>query len=229
MTFDLSDYVDVAERIRRAREKFPELRLQSEWEMREVDGQLFIIVKAFAYRSETDQIPCIGHAWEIYPGRTPYTKGSELMNAETSAFGRCLLALIDLEAGKVASREEVQQAQARQEAVPPSQREVKAPSEWSGESNRGTDRIIKEPGALPSEKQLMALVNKTTKLGINSDFHQAFWRFCLDGGKHGSEQPINKGEASKLIGMDKTDFEGYGASFFATLLEKDPLEEAPPF
>lgn len=222
MAFDLTDYVDVAERIRRAREKFPELRLQSEWEIKDVDGQLFIIVKAFAYRSDTDAIPCVGHAWEVYPGRTPYTKGSELMNAETSAFGRCLLALIDLEAGKVASKDEVQLAQARQEAIPPSQRVLQAPVEGSVVGN---DKIIKEPLSPPSEKQLMALVNKTTKVGVNGDFHNAFWQFCLAGGQRNGEADITKGEASTLIGMDKNDFEGFGASFFASLIDGE--SEAP--
>ena len=226
MSYDLSDYVDVAERIRIAKEIYPELSLQSEYQLQTVDGQQFLVVKAYAYRSPDDAHPGIGHAWEIVPGKTPYTKGSELMVGETSAWGRALAAL-GIEVRKVASKQEVEAAQARQEAVPPSQREVKAPqAEWKSEPVKGTDTVIKEPGSAPSEKQTAALVNKTTKIGINADFFNQFWQFALAGGQMNGNDPINKGEASKLIGMDKTDFDAYGAAFYANLLE-NTSDEAP--
>lgn len=222
MSYDLSDYVDVAERIRIAKELYPELSLQSEWTYDVLDGQLHIIVKAFAYRTPDDQRPGYGLAWEIYPGKTPYTKGSELMVCETSAWGRALAAL-GIEVRKVASKQEVQAAQSRQEQIPPSQRVVKAPFE--GEPVRGTDTIIKDPTSAPSEKQTMALVNKTTKAGLNSDFQNEFCNFALTG-QMGNKNPITKGDASKLIGMDKLDFEGAVADFMGRLLES-PQDEAP--
>jgi hypothetical protein len=224
MSFDLNDYVDVAERIRIAKELYPELSLQSTWEDITIDGQQYIVVKAVAYRSPSDDHPGIGHAWEPVPGKTSYTKGSELMNGETSAWGRALAAL-GIEVRKVASKQEVQSAKARQETVPPSQREVKAPQE--AQPVRGTDTVIKDPSSAPSEKQTMALVNKTVKLGINSDFHQQFWQYCLAGGVQSGAEPITKGQASNLIGMDKADFEGYGASFFGSLMSAATDDEAP--
>jgi len=225
MSYDLSDYVDVAERIRIAKELYPELSLQSEWTYDVLGDQLHIIVKAYAYRTPDDQRPGFGLAWEIYPGKTPYTKGSELMVCETSAWGRALAAL-GIEVRKVASKQEVQAAQSRQEAIPPSQRVVKAPdSEWKGEPVRGTDTIIKDPTSAPSEKQTMALVNKTTKAGLNSDFQNEFWNFALTG-QMGNKNAITKGEASKLIGMDKLDFEGAVADFMGRLFEA-PQDEAP--
>lgn len=226
MSYDLSDYVDVAERIRIAKEIYPELSLQSEWEWQHVDGQQFIVVKAYAFRHPGDPSPGIGHAWEVVPGKTPFTKGSEIMVGETSAWGRALAAL-GVEVRKVASKQEVQAAQARQETTPPSQREVKAPdNEWKSEPVKGTEAVIREPGAAPSEKQTQALVNKTNKIGITSDFFNQFWQFALAGGQMNGNDPINKGEASKLIGMDKQDFDGYGAAFYAALLEA-PQDEAP--
>lgn len=227
MSYDLSDYVDVAERIRIAKEIYPELSLQSEWTYEDFGGQTYIIVKAFAYRTADDSRPGVGLAWELFPGKTPYTKGSELMVGETSAWGRALAAL-GIEVRKVASKQEVQAAQSRQEQLPPSQRIVKAPeSEWKGEPVRGTDTIIKDPTGSPSEKQTLALVNKTNKVGVNADFYNQFWQFCLAGGKLNGEAPITKGDASKLIGMEKSDFEGYGAAFFGALIETPTDEELP--
>lgn len=225
MSYDLSDYVDVAERIRIAKELYPELSLQSEWTFEVLEGQAYIVVKAYAYRTPDDPKPGIGHAWELLPGKTPFSKGSEIMVGETSAWGRALAALA-IEVRKVASKQEVQAAQSRQEAIPPSQRVVKAPdSEWKGEPVRGTDTIIKDPTSAPSEKQTMALVNKTTKAGLNSDFQNEFWNFALTG-QMGNKNAITKGEASKLIGMDKLDFEGAVADFMGRLFEA-PQDEAP--
>src|SRR5205823_6134471 len=49
-----------------------------------------------------------GIAWEPFPGPTPFTKDSELMNAETSAWGRAIVAVgIVAKGEKVASRSEV--------------------------------------------------------------------------------------------------------------------------
>jgi hypothetical protein len=55
-------------------------------------------------------------AWEVFPGRTPYTRGSELQNAETSAWGRAIIAVgaSDSKRG-IASREEVRNRQAERE------------------------------------------------------------------------------------------------------------------
>ena len=47
----------------------------------------FIVYVAAAYRSPRDEHPGIGIAWELFPGKTPYTLNSELQNAETSAWG----------------------------------------------------------------------------------------------------------------------------------------------
>lgn len=223
MTYDLSDYVDVAERIRIAKEVYPELSLQSEWTYEVFDGQTYIIVKAFAYRTPDDTRPGVGLAWELLPGKTPFTKGSELMVGETSAWGRALAAL-GIEVRKVASKQEVQAAQSRQEPIPPSHREVKAPFE--GESVKGNDVVIRQPDSAPTVKQLNLLESRSVSLGINGDFLKQFWRFCLAGGTMDGDAPITKGEASKLIGLEREDLTGYAKAFFANLLEKDS-DEAP--
>lgn len=86
----------------------------------EPDFDVFIVYTAVAYRSPDDRKPGIGVAWEPYPGRTPYTKASEVMNAETSAQGRAIVAALasDSKAG-VASREEVRNRRAERLSTTP--------------------------------------------------------------------------------------------------------------
>ena len=102
MSFDLSDYVDVAERVRLFLERYPDGSLQSEIQF-ESDG---VLCQARAYRSPTDERPGVGHAFEPIPGKTPYTKDSEVMNAETSAWGRAIIAC-GIPSKKIASADEV--------------------------------------------------------------------------------------------------------------------------
>jgi hypothetical protein len=120
MSFNMDDYVDVAERIRLAKELYPEMSLQpanplAPFTIEEIQGITYVCYVAAFYRDPADPTPGIGVAWEVVPGTTPYTRGSELMNAETSAWGRAILA-VGLPSKKVASREEVQQAKGRLES-----------------------------------------------------------------------------------------------------------------
>lgn len=108
MGIDLSNYVEVNDRIAAFYEKHPEGSLQSIWETVEVGGNTFIVCDAFAYRTPDDERPGQGTAWECFPGKTPYTKDSELMNAQTSAWGRAIAALgFEVRRG-IATREDVQ-------------------------------------------------------------------------------------------------------------------------
>ena len=104
------DYIDVAERIRTFREQFPTGSLQQvDVKFIEFAGQSWVVYTAAAYRSPDDVRPGIGTAWEPVPGLTPYTRNSEVMVAETSAWGRAIVAALAAETKRgVASREEVQ-------------------------------------------------------------------------------------------------------------------------
>lgn len=102
--FDLADYVQVNERLERFVADYPDGSLQSE--IVTLTDSL-VVVRAYAYRHPDDPRPGIGHSSLAIPGVTPYTRGSELENAETSAWGRALAALgFEVHRG-VASREEV--------------------------------------------------------------------------------------------------------------------------
>jgi hypothetical protein len=93
--FKMDDYIDVAARIVEFREKHPEGSLQQlSVEFREFADQSWVIYTAAAYRTPDDTRPGHGTAWEAVPGKTPYTKGSELQNAETSAWGRAIVAAL---------------------------------------------------------------------------------------------------------------------------------------
>ena len=167
MAFDgksLDDYVDVATRIAQFRDQHPDGHLAALpapdgrlYELRQIEGWdkngdllngTFVIVTAAAYRSATDESPGIGMAWEIFPGRTPYTRGSELMNAETSAWGRAIIAALaaDSRAG-IASREEVRNRQAERDDGLPTNRD------GSLSRSRTTDEEKQAAGVMTSEQQ----------------------------------------------------------------------------
>jgi hypothetical protein len=112
MSHDLSGYEEVPDRIARFIATYPEGRLTGTHKIIEVGGNTFVEYVAFAHRSDTDEVPGRGVTWEPYPGRTPYTKDSEVENAETSAWGRALAA-IGFTGKKIATAEEVANAQAR--------------------------------------------------------------------------------------------------------------------
>lgn len=91
MSFSLGDYVTVNERLRAALEKFPDLRVaELPPKIVEAGGKLFVEVQMVVRRHADDLVPMVGHAWEEFPGTTPYTRGSEAANAATSCLGRIL-------------------------------------------------------------------------------------------------------------------------------------------
>jgi hypothetical protein len=115
MVYDdrMSDYIEVKDRIQAFHNKYPDGSLQSEYEIRTLGDKTWIVVKAYAYRTADDPRPGVGHAWESYPGSTPFTRTSELMVGETSAWGRALAALGIAVSKSIASKNEVRAAEAR--------------------------------------------------------------------------------------------------------------------
>lgn len=108
MGMNLNGYVDVAQRLQIAGERFPELRIQELFtDTVNLDGQTFIRVKVCVWRSPDDMLPVIAECWEPWPGSTPFTRGSEQANASTSAVGRALRFLLTDVGGPIASADEV--------------------------------------------------------------------------------------------------------------------------
>lgn len=116
----LTDYIDVATRITEFREKYPEgtlrpLNLDKPYTLETVDGKPWVVVVAAAYRRPDDPNPGIGMAYEPIPGKTKFTSGSELQNAETAAWGRAMVAALAVDTRKgIASAEEVRNRRADQ-------------------------------------------------------------------------------------------------------------------
>lgn len=108
------DYKEVAERLRDLFAKHPDARMRGSYEIVDVAGKLHVVYRAECHRDADDQTPAVGYAWEEIPGRTPYTKGSELQNAETSAWGRAIVAVGASESKRIASADEMRTARARQ-------------------------------------------------------------------------------------------------------------------
>jgi hypothetical protein len=113
MPYDLDpSYNDVASRVREFGAKYPQgaLRpadLARPYSIEQIEGQTVIIVVAAAYRGPDDTVPGVGMASEPFPGKTPYTRNSELQNAETSAWGRAIVAALAADTRRgVASHEE---------------------------------------------------------------------------------------------------------------------------
>jgi hypothetical protein len=119
MAFDksaLKDYVDVAERIRAWYEAYPNARIET----RIVEHtEKRVVIEARAYRGVkgdsgpddalgfVDDRPAgIGHSAMQIPGATPYTRGSEIENCETSAVGRALV-MAGLPSKRIASDDEI--------------------------------------------------------------------------------------------------------------------------
>lgn len=111
-----SDYVEVADRIREFREKYPTGSLtQIKLDFISFGGKEWVVYTAAAYRTPDDPQPGIGTAWEPVPGATPYTKNSELQNAETAAWGRAMVAALAVDTKKIASADEVRARQAERQ------------------------------------------------------------------------------------------------------------------
>lgn len=113
MSFDLSNYVDVPTRIRQLKAKYPDAVLRpwnpnEPFKIVEIGGREFIVYTAACYRTPTDQMPAVAVAAEPVIGASSFTRNSEVMNAETSAWGRAIMACLAVDEPHIASRDEVQ-------------------------------------------------------------------------------------------------------------------------
>ena len=109
-----ANYVDVATRLEEAYRRWPNMRITEHTpRVVELAAATFIEVAVTIHREPEDPRPCSACAWEPYPGKTAFTRDSEMMNASTSAVGRALGLMGVLAHRSIASADEVELAQAR--------------------------------------------------------------------------------------------------------------------
>lgn len=126
MAFDLKDYVDVHERIARFYEKYPQGSVQTE--IAHHDDKL-VVMRAIVYRDPEDPRPSIAHSQLGIPGKTNYTRDSEIENAETSAVGRAIAFLgFEIKNG-IASDQEVRNKRTDEKPAPRGRAPQEAPGE----------------------------------------------------------------------------------------------------
>jgi len=110
MGWNVDDYVDVAERLKLFKEKYPEGSLQQvRLDFIDFAGKSWVVYTAAAYRSPEDITPGHGTAWEPVPGTSSFKRDSEVMNAETSAWGRAISAVLGTSTKRIATRNEIPQ------------------------------------------------------------------------------------------------------------------------
>ena len=87
---NLDGYVTVNERLKMALAKYPDLRvMELPFLVQEINGDTFLWCAVAVYPTPEHE-PTNGSVLEPMPGRTPYTRNSELMVGYTSALGRAL-------------------------------------------------------------------------------------------------------------------------------------------
>lgn len=150
----LADYVDVPARIAEFRAKYPEGSLQpadlaQPYRIEQIGEQHYVVVVAAAYRNPDDPRPGVGMAYEQWPGRTPYTKNSELQNAETSAWGRAIVAALAADTKRIASSEDVRNRRADDEWDSAATRRPPSPAQATK-----YDELAKQIAAAESEPGL---------------------------------------------------------------------------
>jgi hypothetical protein len=110
----LSNYIEVKDRVAEFFKRYPEGSIQTE--IFSLTDKM-VVVKAYAYRNAEDQKPGVDYSSLEIPGKTGFTRGSELENAATSAVGRALSLGLGIAAHRgIASKEEVAVKQAQSES-----------------------------------------------------------------------------------------------------------------
>jgi hypothetical protein len=187
--FNLGDYVDVPTRLAEALKRWPDLRIQeTKPVIVTVDNQQYVEISCTVWRDAADLKPSIAYCWEPIPGKTPYTKNSEMMNASTSCLGRSL-GFLGMGIGKsIASRNEVQ---ARQPATIAEVTPIRADLEQPfGDTTDGKQY------ASPKQRGMIRALAFEKKIGTTE--LMPYINKVLDN-KYSSIEALSKQEASTVI------------------------------
>ena len=196
MSYSMEGYVDVAERIREFRAKYPNGCLRpfnpaEPFKVMEIGGREFIVYTAAAFRSPEDTLPAVAVAAELAVGKTNFTRESEVMNAETSAWGRAIVALLVADTQRIASLEEVRNRQAEQKTSEPTHPAAKPRIAPKAE---GASVTALSSGASPAQLGRLKKLAKEKNIA-NLDTYVA--EVLDDSTRNGKN--VTKQEASKVI------------------------------
>lgn len=202
MQFDMSGYVDVAERIRIFREKYPNGSLQpadlsKHYDVINVGEKMFVVYVAAAYRDPNDARPGIGVAWEPFPGTTPYTRDSELMNVETSAWGRAIIATLAADTQKIASAQEVRNRQDTGDNIVPMA--AKQPPQRKPTAQKSSHPATNEKATFSSVGISEAQIKLLSKLAREKNYDAINFASNSAGRKLDELTELTKKEASTVI------------------------------
>ena len=171
--YNMDGYVQVVDRIKLFYARYPEGSLQMGTPtFIDIGEQKWALGRAYAYRTPTDERPGVGTAWEIVPGTTNFTRGSEIQNLETSAWGRAIGSLgIGIDAS-IATMDEVQHAKERgkvmrtTEADPDDPWYTEAPKKDSYSTGKTSKGSSMYPATAPQLKAVHAIMGKQ---GLSDD------------------------------------------------------------
>ena len=173
MSYNMDGYVQVVDRIKLFYARYPEGSLQMGTPtFIDIGDQKWAMGRAYAYRTPDDQRPGVGTAWEPIPGTTNFTRGSEVMNLETSCWGRAIGSLgIGVDAN-IATLDEVQQAKERGKVMRTTEADPQDPwvTEAPKKDSHSTGRTSKGSSMYPaSEAQIKAVHAIMRKQGLSDD------------------------------------------------------------
>ena len=180
------DYIDVASRLADMREKFPNLTMrQRDIDFVTLSGKDYVVYTAEAWREPDDPCPGIGTAWEPIPGPTPYTRDSEVQNAETAAWGRALVAIGASTKNGIASAEEVSNRQ--------------GPSQYERDQHTAPAGVDPQTGELDPRLEAILLAAAQGATGFVADLADKYNQYGSL-----SVNQLNKGfeAASKVLGNE---------------------------
>lgn len=191
-----NDYVPVNERIEAFYAAHPEGSIQCEIHML---TDALVVMRATVYRDRDDPRPSVAHSMLGIPGKTNFTRGSEVENAETSAVGRAI-AMLGFEVKRgMASREEVDNksgaeppAQTFRQRVDPETGEIHATAQAGGGAVSTHERPAGQSTG-PNPGEMKAIQSWVTTNGgwTNAAILDALDTSAAAIGEHGPEVAID--------------------------------------
>jgi len=218
----LKDYIEVKDRIQEFYKLYPNGSLQFEYGgLIEIGNQKIIWGQAYAYRSQDDLKPGIGTAWELVPGKSSFSRGSELMVLETSAWGRAIAALGIAVSKSVASKNEVMRAQSKDPwDAPPDSPKKAVEADLSALGAKVVGEYTDKPKTPPSAPTTSNMTRPASEKQVNyfkSLMYKA-WEACGYQGK-----PTEEDLVSFVNEMTKSQFKS--VSDWTARVMKDMLDD----